>query len=82
MMTYLNSVAYRQMFVITSSSTGREAYPVMFFIHSRLSEELLKCRMLLGAGPYSTSYLLRRKRDVSAYIPTNVIHYRWSNLGN
>lgn len=52
MMIFLNSVAYRQMFIITSSSSGREAPPVMFFIHSRLLEELLKCQMLLGAGSY------------------------------
>jgi F0F1-type ATP synthase alpha subunit len=53
MMIYLNSVAYRQMFFIITTSSGREASPVMFFIHPRLLEELQKCQILLGAGSYS-----------------------------
>jgi len=50
MMIHLNSVAYRQMFIIVTSSTGREALPEMFFIHSRLLEERRKCRSILGGG--------------------------------
>lgn len=53
MMIYLNSVAYRQMFTLIASSTGREALPEMSFIHSRLLEELQKCQRLFGAGSNS-----------------------------
>jgi F0F1-type ATP synthase alpha subunit len=56
MMIYQNSVAYRQMFSSSKKTSGREAYPVIFFIHSRLLEELLKCQMLFGAGSYSITY--------------------------
>ncbi|KAL5767819.1 hypothetical protein ACOSQ2_014602 [Xanthoceras sorbifolium] len=55
--------AYRQMSFLLRRPPGCEAYPGdVFYLHSRLLERAAKLSSHLGEG-----------RDVSAYIPTNVI---------
>ncbi|KAL6497210.1 hypothetical protein OROGR_029139 [Orobanche gracilis] len=67
--------AYRQMSLLLRRSPGREAYPGdVFYLHSRLLERAAKLSSSLGEGSMTALPIVEtQSRDVSAYIPTNVI---------
>ncbi|HET8914168.1 MAG TPA: F0F1 ATP synthase subunit alpha, partial [Propionibacteriaceae bacterium] len=69
------AVAYRQMSLLLRRPPGREAYPGdVFYLHSRLLERCAKLSDELGAGSMTGLPIIETKaKDVSAYIPTNVI---------
>jgi len=69
------AVAYRQLSLLLRRPPGREAYPGdVFYLHSRLLERACKVSDACGAGSLTALQARsRRRRDVSAYIPTNVI---------
>jgi F-type H+-transporting ATPase subunit alpha len=52
---------------------GREAFPGVFYLHSRL-ERAAKLSDALGSGSMTALPIVETQEgDVSAYIPTNVI---------
>ncbi|KMS65388.1 hypothetical protein BVRB_036490, partial [Beta vulgaris subsp. vulgaris] len=67
--------AYRQMSLLLRRASGREAYPGdVFYLHSRLLERATKSSSRLGEGSMTALQLVEtQSRNVSAYIPTNVI---------
>merc|ERR1711904_295371 len=67
--------AYRQMSLLLRRPPGREAYPGdVFYLHSRLLERAAKLSDSLGGGSMTALPIIATQaRDVSAYIPTNVI---------
>ncbi|KAL6497219.1 hypothetical protein OROGR_029148 [Orobanche gracilis] len=67
--------AYRQMSLLLRRSPGREAYPGdVFYLRSRLLERAAKLSSSLGEGSMTALPIVEtQSRDVSAYIPTNVI---------
>ncbi|KAI3673165.1 hypothetical protein L6452_39281 [Arctium lappa] len=67
--------AYRQMSLLLRRPPGREAYPGdVFYLHSRLLERATKLSSSLGEGSMTSLPIVEtQSRDVSAYIPTNVI---------
>ena len=69
------AVAYRQMSLLLRRPPGREAYPGdVFYLHSRLLERAAKVNDSLGAGSLTALPIIETQaRDLSAYIPTNVI---------
>src|SRR5260221_2481982 len=69
------AVAYRQMSLLLRRPPGREAYPGdVFYLHSRLLERAAKLNEAHGAGSLTALPIVETQaRDVSAYIPTNVI---------
>ena len=69
------AAAYRQLSLLLRRPPGREAYPGdVFFLHSRLLERSAKVSDELGAGSMTALPIIETQaRDVSAYIPTNVI---------
>src|SRR6202789_1418134 len=69
------AVAYRQMSLLLRRPPGREAYPGdVFYLHSRLLERAAKLNDKQGGGSLTALPVIETQaRDVSAYIPTNVI---------
>ena len=66
--------AYRQMSLLLRRPPGREAYPDVFYLHSRLLERAAKLSDELGGGSMTALPIIETQAgDVSAYIPTNVI---------
>ncbi|KAH1113902.1 hypothetical protein J1N35_007280 [Gossypium stocksii] len=67
--------AYRQMSLLLQRSSCREAYPEdVFYLHSRLLERATKSSSQLGEGSMTALPIVEtQSRDVSVYIPTNVI---------
>ena len=67
--------AYRAVSLLLRRPPGREAYPGdVFYLHSRLLERCAKLSDDLGGGSMTGLPLIETKaKDVSAYIPTNVI---------
>src|SRR3989440_1562382 len=70
-----HAYAYRQMSLLLRRPPGREAYPGdVFYLHSRLLERPVKLNDDLGGGSLTALPIIETQaRDVSAYIPTNVI---------
>src|SRR3989440_12177775 len=70
-----HAYAYRQMSLLLRRPPGREAYPGdVFYLHSRLLERAVKLNDDLGGGSLTALPIIETQaRDVSAYIPTNVI---------
>jgi proton translocating ATP synthase F1 alpha subunit len=69
------SMAYRQMSLLLCRPPGREAFPRdVFYLHSCLLERAAKMSDQIGAGSLTALPVIETQaRDVSAYIPTNVI---------
>ena len=69
------AVAYRQMSLLLRRPPGREAFPGdVFYLHSRLLERAAKLNDENGGGSLTALPIIETQaRDVSAYIPTNVI---------
>ena len=67
--------AYREMSLLLRRPPGREAYPGdIFYVHSRLLERAARLSEELGGGSITALPIVETQaRDVSAYIPTNVI---------
>ena len=67
--------AYREISLLLRRPPGREAYPGdVFYIHSRLLERAAKINNRFGGGSITALPIVETQaRDVSAYIPTNVI---------
>jgi F-type H+-transporting ATPase subunit alpha len=67
--------AYREISLLLRRPPGREAYPGdIFYVHSRLLERAARLLDLLGGGSITALPIVETQaRDVSAYIPTNVI---------
>ncbi|KAK4707090.1 hypothetical protein R3W88_033339 [Solanum pinnatisectum] len=67
--------AYRQMSLLLRRPPGREAYPgVVFYLHSLLLKRTTKLSSSLGEGSKTALPIVEtQSKDVSAYIPTNVI---------
>ena len=67
--------AYRQISLLLRRPPGREAYPGdVFYLHSRLLERASKLSDKNGGGSLTALPIIETQaRDVSAYIPTNVI---------
>jgi F-type H+/Na+-transporting ATPase subunit alpha len=67
--------AYHQMSLLLRRPPGCEAYPEdVFYLHSRLLERAAKLNSLLGEGSMTALPIVEtQSRDVSTYIPTNVI---------
>ncbi|MFQ6650884.1 hypothetical protein Gotur_023398 [Gossypium turneri] len=68
-------VAYRQMSLLLRQPPGSEAFPGdVFYLHSYLLERATKRSDQIGAGSLTALPVIETQaRDVSAYIPTNVI---------
>ncbi|THU43158.1 hypothetical protein C4D60_Mb00t15140 [Musa balbisiana] len=68
-------MAYRQMSLLLRRPPGREAFPGnVFYLHSCLLERATKRSDQTGAGSsIALPVIETQARDVSAYIPTNVI---------
>ena len=69
------AVAYRQISLLLRRPPGREAYPGdIFYNHSRLLERAARVSKELGGGSLTALPIIETQaRDVSGYIPTNVI---------
>ena len=69
------AVSYRQMSLLLRRPPGREAYPGdVFYLHSRLLERAAKLNEDHGSGSLTALPIIETQaKDVSAYIPTNVI---------
>ncbi len=69
------SMAYRQMSLLLCRPPGCEAFPRdVFYLHSCLLERAAKMSDQIGAGSLTALPVIETQaRDVSAYIPTNVI---------
>src|SRR5271156_4282658 len=69
------AVAYRQMSLLLRRPPGREAYPGdVFYLHSRLLERAAKMNDEHKGGSLTALPIIETQaRDISAYIPTNVI---------
>lgn len=67
--------AYRELSLLLRRPPGREAYPGdVFYIHSRLLERATHLCERLGGGTLTTLPIVEtQSRDISAYIPTNLI---------
>ena len=67
--------AYRQMSLLLRRPPSREAYPGdIFYLHSRLLERATKSSFSLSEECTTALPIVEtQSRDVSAYIPTNVI---------
>ena len=70
-----HAVAYRQLSLLLRRPPGREAYPGdIFYLHSRLLERSAKLSEKLGGGSMTALPIVETlERQMSAYIPTNVI---------
>jgi F-type H+-transporting ATPase subunit alpha len=70
-----HAVAYRQLSLLLRRPPGREAYPGdIFYIHSRLLERSAKLSDELGGGSLTALPIVETlEKQISAYIPTNVI---------
>merc|ERR1711916_252679 len=70
-----HATAYRQMCLLLRRPPGREAFPGdVFYLHSRLLERAAKMSDEMGAGSLTALPIIETQgKDVSAYIPTNVI---------
>src|SRR5207302_8525385 len=70
-----HATAYRQLSLLLRRPPGREAYPGdVFYLHSRLLERAAKLNDALGGGSLTALPIIETQpRDISAYIPTNVI---------
>ena len=70
-----HAVAYRQLSLLLRRPPGREAYPGdIFYLHSRLLERSAKLSDKLGGGSMTALPIVETlERQISAYIPTNVI---------
>ena len=70
-----HAVAYRQLSLLLRRPPGREAYPGdIFYLHSRLLERSAKLSEKLGGGSMTALPIVETlERQISAYIPTNVI---------
>ena len=69
------AAAYREISLLLRRPPGREAYPGdVFYLHSRLLERAAKLSDELGGGSLTALPIIETQaRDISAYIPTNVI---------
>jgi F0F1-type ATP synthase alpha subunit len=69
------SVAYRQISLLLCRPPGHEAFPRdVFYLHSCLLERAAKMSDQIGACSLTALPVIETQaRDVSAYIPTNVI---------
>jgi F0F1-type ATP synthase alpha subunit len=69
------SVAYRQMSLLLRQPPGREVFPRdVFYLHSRLLERATKMSDQTSARSLTALPIIETEaRDVSTYIPTNVI---------
>jgi F-type H+/Na+-transporting ATPase subunit alpha len=67
--------AYRELSLLLRRPPGREAYPGdIFYIHSRLLERATHLSDELGGGSLTALPIVETQaRDISAYIPTNLI---------
>ena len=70
-----HAVAYRALSLLIRRPPGREAYPGdVFYLHSRLLERAACVSPEFGGGSITALPIVETQaRDVSAYIPTNVI---------
>ncbi len=70
-----HAVAYRQVSLVLTRPSGREAYPGdVFYLHSRLLERSARVNENYGGGSLTALPIIETQAgDVSAYIPTNVI---------
>ncbi|MDD4773322.1 MAG: F0F1 ATP synthase subunit alpha [Eubacteriales bacterium] len=70
-----HAVAYRSLSLLLERAPGREAYPGdIFYLHSRLLERAAQLSDEKGCGSMTALPIVEtRARDLSAYIPTNVI---------
>ena len=70
-----HATAYRTLSLLLRRPPGREAYPGdVFYLHSRLLERAARLSDELGGGSLTALPIIETQaRDVSAYIPTNVI---------
>lgn len=69
-----HAVSYRTVSLLLRRPPGREVIPVMFFyLHSRLLERACKLNKEYGGGSLTALPIIETCRDISAYIPTNVI---------
>jgi F-type H+/Na+-transporting ATPase subunit alpha len=70
-----HAVAYRQLSLLLRRPPGREAYPGdIFYLHSRLLERSAKLSDKLGGGSMTALPIVETlERQLSAYIPTNII---------
>jgi F-type H+/Na+-transporting ATPase subunit alpha len=70
-----HSRAYRELSLLLRRPPGREAYPGdVFFIHSRLLERATHLKPELGGGSLTALPIIETQaKNVSAYIPTNLI---------
>ena len=70
-----HAVAYRAISLLIRRPPGREAYPGdVFYLHSRLLERAARMAPEYGGGSLTALPIIETQaRDVSAYIPTNVI---------
>ncbi len=70
-----HAVAYRQLSLLLRRPPGREAYPGdVFYLHSRLLERSAKLSDRLGGGSMTALPIVETlERQLSAYIPTNII---------
>src|SRR6266849_5125048 len=69
------AAAYREISLLLRRPPGREAYPGdVFYLHSRLLERAAKLNDEHGSGSLTALPVIETQaKDVSAYIPTNVI---------
>jgi F-type H+-transporting ATPase subunit alpha len=67
--------AYRELSLLLRRPPGREAYPGdIFYIHARLLERSTHLRDELGGGSLTALPIIETEaRNISAYIPTNLI---------
>ena len=77
-----HAVAYRALSLLIRRPPGREAYPGdVFYLHSRLLERAARIAPEYGGGSLTALPIIETQAgDVSAYIPTNVIHHRRPDL--
>jgi len=70
-----HAAAYREIALLLRRPPGREAYPGdVFYLHSRLLERAAKYNEEYGGGSLTALPIIETQaRDVSGYIPTNVI---------
>lgn len=67
--------AYRELSLLLRRPPGREAYPGdVFYLHARLLERAAQLSAARGGGSLTALPVVEiQERDLSAYIPTNVI---------
>ncbi len=82
MMIFQSKRSYRELSLLLRRPPGREAFPDIFYLHSRLLERSAKVSDELVVVPITAlPFIETQAGDISAYIATNIdFNHEWSNL--